>query len=536
MKARDYQRWLRPGYLWLIPLAALGAGLVASLIAVTIMGILRIWAGIPTPVELFGEFYIKQIDIGTFLRLLREFAPNPKTGPLGMALLGMIGIGTVLGLLYAAIVRLPARTRLPGKREWLTAITFMLAMWLTGTLLFWNELRANFLGQPLTIAILLTSLAMLLVFACYSISLLIAYRVFAPMPRSNDQQQEPPRINNTRRTLLTRLGVILVGLGTFPSMYGLIQRYLSNQTLYDGTGPMDRDITPLITPTSQHYVVTKNTVDPAPIADLWQLEITGLIQQSGTYTYQQIQELPTDERAITMECIANGVGRVRLMSTAIWRGIPLKDMLDRHGGALPTARYIVFYSIDGYNITQPLDAVLEADALLAWQMNSEPLPNRHGFPLRLILPGYYGEQSPKWLTRIDFTDQFIQGLYSSQGWSYGPLHMTSRFDRPRQDNRITAGQTINVGGIAFAGYRGISKVEFSENDGQTWREAILQSPLSKDSWVAWSLDWTAPTPGTYTLVVRATNKAGELQTSHEQGTVPNGATGYHKVTVEVLGA
>ncbi|MBV9256570.1 MAG: hypothetical protein JO215_00980, partial [Ktedonobacteraceae bacterium] len=107
-----------------------GAGLLASLMATMLMIILRLIAGLPTPVELFGDFVLKHIDVGTFLRLLMTFAPNPKTAPLGLALLGMIALGTVLGLPYAAIVRVPLPTKgyRPLKREWLTALTFGIVM------------------------------------------------------------------------------------------------------------------------------------------------------------------------------------------------------------------------------------------------------------------------------------------------------------------------------------------------------------------------------------------------------------------------
>src|SRR5437588_5264587 len=115
-------------------LFAPGAGLVASLLAVVLMGLLRLWAGIPTPMELFGDYVLKHINVNTFIRLLITFGPNAKTLPLGFALLGMIGAGAVLGLLYAALVRvpLPARGYRPTRREWVTAWAFAIGMTLVG--------------------------------------------------------------------------------------------------------------------------------------------------------------------------------------------------------------------------------------------------------------------------------------------------------------------------------------------------------------------------------------------------------------------
>ena len=131
-------------------LAALGSGFTASLMAVVLMGILRLTAGVPTPVELFGDFVLKHISVDTFIRLLLTFGPNAKTTPLGLTLLAVIGIGTGLGVIYAVFVRmpLPAAGYRPGRREWLTALSLALAMTLAGIILFWNDIGQNFLGLP----------------------------------------------------------------------------------------------------------------------------------------------------------------------------------------------------------------------------------------------------------------------------------------------------------------------------------------------------------------------------------------------------
>src|SRR6266567_8527591 len=119
-------------------LLAPGAGLAASLLAVVVMGILSLVAGIPTPVDLFGDYVLKHIDVYTFIRLLNMFAPNSKTAPLGLALLAMIVVGTFLSWLYAALVRVkfPTDSYRPGRREWLTALALAVVMTLVGVLLF----------------------------------------------------------------------------------------------------------------------------------------------------------------------------------------------------------------------------------------------------------------------------------------------------------------------------------------------------------------------------------------------------------------
>src|SRR5579859_1277681 len=146
-------------------LCAPGAGLVASLAAVVVMGILRLWAGIPTPVELFGDFVLKHIDVHTFIHLLQTYAPNPKTTPLGLALLGMMGAGVALSFVYAALVglKLPLGERQihpyrPQRREWLVVTGLMVGMTLVAVILFWNEIRQNFLGLPVGWASLVTAI------------------------------------------------------------------------------------------------------------------------------------------------------------------------------------------------------------------------------------------------------------------------------------------------------------------------------------------------------------------------------------------
>jgi len=508
-----------------------GAGLTASLTTVALMCILRLAAGIPTPVELFGDHVLKLFSAGAFVHLLITFGHNAKTEPLGLALLGMLGAGTLLGLLYAALVglMLPIAGYRPTRREWYVATALAIVVTLVGVILFWGELGQNFLGLPVNWAMLVTALALLAEFSLYSLILCICYRALLPKQRVANV---PVQIQG-RRQLLSRAGVAALSIGTGAGALRLIRGYLTNDsfTSYDGTETNAHNgFTAPITPNNEHYVVTQNPIDPTPNLDVWRLEITGLVNNPGTYNYEELKTLPSTSRAITLECIANGPGG-RLISTAIWHGVTLRTLLEKHGGALPTARFVAFYSVDGYTISLPLNEVLEVDALLAWQMNGVELPNRHGFPLRVLVPGRYGEENPKWLARVELTDHFVGGLYSDQGWYNGPLHTWNRIDRPR--GHLALGRPVEVGGVAFAGTRGVQKVEVSVDGSVTWHQATLEPPLSQDSWVLWSWQWTPILPGSYTLEARVTDATGDVQTSHQQSTVPNGGTGYHIVVVEV---
>lgn len=511
-------------------LLAPGAALAASLMSVVLMGLLRLLAGIPTPPELFADFYLKHINVHVFIGLLNEFAPNSKTTPLGLALLAMIAIGTALGWLYAVLawVRLPARGTKPGRREWLVAGCFTVVMTLIGVLLFWDELRQNLLGFPIDWARFITALGLLLDFSLYGATLCLAYRVL--LPRLSRPAVAPTI--EARRQLLSRAGVATLSVGAALGTLGVVRGYLDRYAAYDGLQtPLHNDTTAPITPNDEHYVVTQNTLDPAPDSALWRLEVMGLVHTSGIYTYTELQQLPSTSRAITMECISNGVGG-HLMSTAIWQGVTLAALLERHGGVLANARYIAFHSVDGYTTSLPLNEVLMADPLLAWRMNGAELPQRHGFPLRVLIPGRYGEECPKWLTRIELTDHFVSGLYADQGWYNGPLHTTSRIDA--LSGTIVHGQAVTLSGIAFAGNRGIQKAEVSTDGGTTWQQAQLKPALSPDAWVLWTWQWTPPQPGKYTLAVRATDGTSAIQTGQVQRTVPNGATGYYQMTVSVV--
>jgi DMSO/TMAO reductase YedYZ molybdopterin-dependent catalytic subunit len=511
-------------------LCALGAGLVAGFVSVVCMLVLRLVAGIPTPVELFGDFILKKIPAPRFVDMLAFFSPNSKLAPLGLTMLAMIALGALLGLLYAPLVRLriPISGYRPGRREWLTMLILGVVLAAVGAALFWTEIRQNFLGLPIVWSRVASSLGLLLDFMIYALVLGWCYRALLPKQARTSMSATA----QSRRALLTRTGVAILGLGAAGGTFGLAREYARNYASYDGMKYYPPgNVTSPITPNSAHYVVTQNPIDPTPSLNVWRLEVTGLVGNAGSYTYEEFTSLPSISRAVTLECIANGVND-HLISTAIWQGVTFRSLLAAHGGAQPSAKYVAFYSVDGYTVSQPLEEVLRADALLAFRMNGAEIPTRHGYPVRVLIPGHFGEESPKWVTRIELTDQFVGGLYSDQDWYNGPLHTMTRIDRPH--GRVAFQSTIEIGGIAFAGYRGIQRVEVSTDDGATWHDAQLAPPLSQDSWVLWTYQWQPTGRGHYTLLARATDGTGQTQTSQKQGTVPNGGTGYSTIPMDLV--
>jgi DMSO/TMAO reductase YedYZ molybdopterin-dependent catalytic subunit len=501
-----------------------------------------------------------------FVALLIRFQPHPKTGPLGLALLGQCTIGILLGPAYASAIQALDRRRarlraadtssavpgtagwLPAAQAWVVTVAIAGGMLLVAVALFWPVLPEGLYGDPIDTARELTIAALGLTFAAYSSVLTVAYHAFrkawgsravadptttAPLHRGEDTSSGRPlaSANLSRREAFVAAGAA-VGLIALGAVAGdtLLNEYLSVSNLaYEGRGTTDLLTSP-ITPTSEFYVVSKNVLDPLVAVDRWQLELSGQVRRARSWSYSQLLQLPTETRAVTLECISNEVGG-SLLSTAEWRGVTLEQLLSLAGGVDSLAgKYAVFYAVDGYATSLPLAELLQARTLLAWQMNGSVLPDWHGFPLRAVVPGRYGEQSAKWVTRINITDQQFKGFYQSQGWTAAPVETFSRIDQPRgQRSR----GTVPVSGVAFSGTRGISRVEVSPDGGSTWHVASLIPPLSNQTWVLWNWNWHPASAGRYSIVARATDGTGAVQTPVKRGTVPDGATGWPSVTVLV---
>ena len=315
---------------------------------------------------------------------------------------------------------------------------------------------------------------------------------------------------------------------------GVVRRAYATSTLpYDGLQYTGAGIEP-ITPNDKFYVVTKNIIDPQPAKAAWRLRVEGAVDNPRTYNFEEIASMPSVTQEMTLQCISNAVGG-GLISNAVWRGIRLRTLIEE-AGPRSGAVDVILHAADGYTHDVEFEKIMEDTTLLAYEMNGEPLPQRHGYPARVLVPGYYGEGSVKWVTSVEIFERDVEDrYYGKQGWKATYVSTMSRLDTERFNPQFPArvGEETMLKGVAFAGDRGISKVEVSTDDGQTWNEANIDYSPSRLTWAFWSYGWRPENSGERELVVRATDGTGELQTEQGSSINPDGATGYHKVTARV---
>ena len=325
-----------------------------------------------------------------------------------------------------------------------------------------------------------------------------------------------------------------------------------------------QDVLPLppITSNARHYLQSINgkNYDPKIAADRWRMVVDGLVDQPHAgWTYEDITALPMQRQVLTMQCIGNWIGGP-LVGNAEWGGTPLSEVLNM-AGIKSEATRVKFYSdsSDGYTTSIPLERALRDEVILAWEMNGEPLPSKHGFPLRLINPGHYGQKMPKWITRIELIDHAYLGYWESKPenksfkWSDDAVAtVNSRVDAPLslwddqkdpanggvsvvlQTLRGVEGSPFVIHGIAMAGERTVESVRVSTNGGRAWHEAQITTQRLPNIWVRWAYEWKLPASGEYEIVAWATDSEGDSQPRTDAGAdLYDGRTGWHRVRVKV---
>ncbi|MDQ3493743.1 MAG: molybdopterin-dependent oxidoreductase [Chloroflexota bacterium] len=292
-------------------------------------------------------------------------------------------------------------------------------------------------------------------------------------------------------------------------------------------------ITPLIVPNDEFYRIDTSLIVPTIDAATWRLRVHGMVDREVGLTYAELVALPLVERYVTIACVSNEVGG-DLVGNALWTGVRLREVLAM-AGVRSGATQVVGRAQDGWTAGFPTEIGLDGgrEALIAVQMNGEPLPRAHGFPARLIVPGLFGYVSAtKWLTEIELTTlEGFDAYWVPLGWSkLGPILTQSRIDVPRRGATVPAG-LVTVAGVAWAPHRGVEGVEIRVDEGP-WQACELSQPLSDDTWVQWKRDWQT-TPGRHTIQVRATDGLGEVQTADRTRPAPDGARGHHTIDVQV---
>jgi len=249
-----------------------------------------------------------------------------------------------------------------------------------------------------------------------------------------------------------------------------------------------------------------------------------------TLDWDQLISMPQFEQYVTIACVSNEVGG-RLVGNAKWTGVPLRDVLEI-AGPTSAATQLVGRSVDGWTAGMPMAWVMDParEPMIAVKMNDVPLPRSHGYPARLIVPGLFGYVSAtKWLSELELTTwEAYDAYWVPLGWSKtGPILTQSRIDTPHGSAAVGR---VPIAGIAWAPDRGVGKVEVGI-DG-TWSEARLSTPISDATWVQWLVEWDA-TPGQHTISVRATDGTGMLQEEIPSRPAPDGARGWHTISVNV---
>ena len=508
---------------------AIGTGLLAGLfagLAMTVVMLLLAWLfGVATPLVLFGDRLSVFIPADTFLSLMGRVGGynHMKQLGVGSVILGQLIVGSLGGAFYGLARRRRNRALI------FTATVFIVLPLIVFAIFLWPVLGTHYRGLPINRATAITLIGLAAAFIVFERTLVLAFRFFRrPTVQINDQEFSPPI--GRRALVLGGIGLVVAGGGA-----GLLRKLYRIATFsYDGTQYKGRAVQ-AITPNDQFYCLTKNVVDPQVNASLWRLEVTGLVKTRQTYRLDRLKSLPAVTQETTLMCISNGLD-AGLMSNAVWKGVPMVALLDA-ATPLKGAAKVRLHGVDNYTDTFPLEKAMDPTTLVVYEMNGETLPDRHGFPARVIVPGYFGEKHVKWITRIEVADESAIGFYEKQGW--GPdfvVPTRSRFDQPDHESTFSpeaARSGIAVSGVAFGGDRGISRVEVSFDDGGTWQDAKLDYPGTKLTWALWSYDWRPAGAGNHTLVVRATDGEGAVQEWDEDRPFKSGTTGFHKIVVHV---
>ena len=540
-----------------------GRGFNAAIIVLCLWFIIRLGGLAPFPPESV---------LTSFFALVPESIEEPAVQILGEAagLLGLVIAVAVTAALYGVLTIVFERyflsrvlTKFQLSRLELTLL-FSIIPWLVFGIILLPLTGESFFGVNSNIAsssiVWIYPITTLLIQFLWGL-LLFGRTPLSPAPTrvkvATSEEMIPKDVN--RRTFIER-GMILGGSAILllASLGSAIGTLISEEDLFDFSGTAIRSGLPLgtgnaptifsdprlaplvdseLTNNESFYRVAIDIFDPSISASEWALNLEGLIANSKTYSLSDLQNLPKAQQYSTFECVSNLING-DLISNAQWGGVRFSDLFADAGGIAQGAQFAVFQSVDGYTVGIPISKLLEPESMLAYEMNGAPLPQRHGYPLRVVIPGLYGMMSAKWVRQIELVGSEYLGYWQTRGWSNDGTVQTGVFVRIPNDGASASlsqnAGSVLIGGMAFAGDRGISKVEVSFDGGSTWEEATLKPPSSGLAWVLWAYDWRPSAVGAYTVYARATDGNGGVQPAAQPNTYPSGASGYVVTSVNVV--
>ncbi|MGD2076840.1 MAG: molybdopterin-dependent oxidoreductase, partial [Chloroflexota bacterium] len=535
-------------------LKILTGALVGGLLTMALTGVMYLGQqllGLPfVPYELFnwfsrqlpGDIITFGIDlmIDTLLFLGISVVDTAKTAERGMAIVMFLLGGVLAGAVYFAIMRW--RKVKPSLFSGLImAVIFGLpSIALTVAMV---QSASDLILQALVLGALFLVWGIALAFVYGRLEAIDAAKAAAAAPEATEGGDEAEQVKTAerrsvekvgRRRFLIQLGAATASVTVVSAGLGVViatnerQRQLealADSTAHQTDGPDDSPFPnandpvvpvpgtrPEYTPIKDHYKVFIETEPTVIDGASWILPITGLVDNPLMLTLDDLRNNyePRDQY-VTLRCISGRIG-TGLISTTQWTGASAQDVL-ADAGLQDNARYLFISSGDGFYETVDLELIASDPRIMfcyGWDGNL--LPTDHGFPLRIWIPDLYGMKQPKWITAIEVTDEYREGYWVERNWDeVARVNTTSVIDTVAVDHIIDDGgqQLVPIGGIAYSGARGISKVEVRVDEGP-WQEAALRSPLSETTWVIWRYEWPFEA-GDHTFEVRCAERDGTPQ-------------------------
>jgi DMSO/TMAO reductase YedYZ molybdopterin-dependent catalytic subunit len=319
---------------------------------------------------------------------------------------------------------------------------------------------------------------------------------------------------------------------------GLAASYLRGQASSNQTGTLstpptgtagaNETVKGLVTANGDFFI-RNHFKTPTIREESWNLEIGGMVANPLKLSYSDILLSTSVHRPLTLECAGNVSGGSGV-STAVWSGLPLAELL-KEAGIQDGATAVNFHGVDSgegegvpagthYVRSIPMEKAMDPSMLLAYEMNGAPLPPEHGFPLRALVSGWYGMDSVKWLTRVEVSREPFKGYFQQERYvavkangerqTVTRMRVNSKFLRPSNGEDIRA-KSYRIEGLAWVGERKISKVEVRFDGNGAWQSAVLGESAGALVWTPWSFAWSIPRAGKYVIEVRATDDEGNSQ-------------------------